>query len=173
MNLHVVAYPELSESDNEWIQAYRKEYNSLYHVIAPHFTLVFSLQDMTFDAFANEVRKQAKAFAPVHFCLRCAVVNKDAFSDNYDVFLVPDEGHGEIVRLHDKLYSGAFAAHHRMDISYIPHISIANSTDVHTMKTIADEWNKKDFAIKGIIAALDIINYENRIITTLERVALK
>ena len=172
MNLHVVAYPTLTPADYDLIQSYRSRYNSLYRVIEPHFTLVFSVPDIDIKPFVAEIRAQAGHFGAIPFCLRCAVINKDSFSNHYDAFLVPDEGFGRIVKLHDRLYSGLLSPHHRLDISYIPHISIANSTDAQAVKSIVDDWNANGRDIPGTIAALDVVNYENRKITTLERIDL-
>jgi hypothetical protein len=129
---------------------------------------------MVLQDFTAEVRKQLSSTGAIRFFLRCAVINKDAFSDNYDAFLVPDEGFSDIVKLHDRLYAGLLAPHHRLDISYIPHVSIANATDPHFIKKIVDEWNDAVFAIAGSIASLDIINYdrERRLITTVEKIDL-
>jgi hypothetical protein len=173
MNLHVVAYPELSPADYELLQQSRKSYNSLYTVIEPHFTIVFSVTDMPLADFAREVKKQISYTTVIQFCCRCTVINKDSFSDNYDAFLVPDEGFSQISKLHDKLYCGKLSHHHRLDISYVPHISIGNSTDRNAVKKIVNKWNEKDFAISGIISSLDIINYENRVITTIEKIQLR
>ncbi len=172
MNLHVVAYPELAPADYELIQSFRKEHNSLYTVIGPHFTIVFSVPDMPAADFISEVKKQVGSTPPIRFCIRCAAINKDSFSNNYDAFLVPDEGFGRIFKLHDKLYSDKLLPYHRLDISYIPHISIANSTDPIPIKKIVDRLNEKDLAITGLISSLDIINYENRVITTIEKIKL-
>ena len=173
MNLHVIAYPEFAPADFQKIQLFRKDYNSLYNIIASHFTIVFSIPDIPGSDFISEVKKQVDEVSIINFNLRCAVINKDSFSNNYDAFLVPDEGFGRITKLHDKLYSDKFSVHHRLDISYIPHISIANSSDAKKIKNIVDEWNKDDFEIKGTIASLDVINYENRVITTIEKINLK
>ncbi len=172
MNLHVIAYPELAPADHDRIQQCRKEHNSLYTVIAPHFTVVFSVPDMSMSDFVGEIKKQVDGVTAIPFCLRCAVINKDSFSNNYDAFLVPDEGFGRMSKLHDRLYSGKLSTYHRLDISYIPHISIANSVDASAIKNIVDEWNRREFAISGTISALDIINYENRVITTVEKIEL-
>ena len=172
MNLHVVAYPELANADLEVIQECRRAHNSLYNVIGPHFTIVFSVTDMSAADFIAEIKKQAANTTAIRCCMRCATINNDAFSNNYDAFLVPDEGFSQVTKLHDKLYSGKIAHHHRLDISYIPHLSIANSPDPKVIKKIVDRWNEKEFAIEGIISSLDIINYENRIITTIEKVVL-
>lgn len=172
MNLHVVAYPELAPVDYEKIQLVRQAHNSLFGVIEPHFTIVFSVPDMDVGVFIEEIKKQVGQTPAIPFCLRCAVITKDSFSNNYDAFLVPDEGFSRILKLHDKLYSDKLSHHHRLDISYIPHISIAYSNDVHTIKNIVDQWNEHESAIHGRISALDIINYENRVVTTVDRVGL-
>lgn len=173
MNLHVIAYPELAVADYETIQSFRRDYNSLYTVIEPHFTIVFAVANMTPTDFTEEVRQRVKDIDAIPFCLRCAAINKDAFSNNYDAFLVPDEGFSRISRLHDRLYSKKLLAHHRLDIPYIPHISIGNSPDAQAIKRIVDQWNEKDFAICGKIAALDIIKYERRVVATLTRISLR
>lgn len=172
MNLHVIAYPQLAASDYEMIQSCRRNHNSLFEVIAPHFTIVFSVPDMPAADFIAEIKKQADHIPAIQFCIRCAVINKDSFSNNYDAFLVPDEGFSQIVKLHDKLYSNKLSRYHLLDISYLPHISIANSPEVLAIKKIADQWNEKEFAINGAISSLDIINYENRVITTIEKIHL-
>ena len=172
MNLHVVAYPELSTTDRELIQAVRKDHNTLYNVIKPHFTIVFSVPHMSSLDFIAEIKKQIGNTGIIPVTIRCAIINKDSFSDYFDAFLVPDEGFSQVLGLHDKLYSGLLARYHRVDISYIPHMSIANSKDVYAIKKIADEWNKKNLVIQGTISSLDIINYENRTITTIEKIQL-
>jgi hypothetical protein len=173
MNLHVIAYPELERTDYEMIQSCRREHNSLYNIIGPHFTIVFAVADMPAADFITEIKKQAANLSAINFSLRCATINKDSFSNNYDAFLVPDEGFSHVSKLHDRLYSDKLAHHHRLDISYIPHISIANSTDPKVIKKLVDEWNEKEFSIKGIMSSLDIINYENRVITTVESILLE
>ena len=174
MNLHVVAYPDLPAADVERIQLCRRDHNSLYPVIGAHFTIVFSVPDMALSDFTAEIKKQISGISAIRFCLRSAVINKDAFSDYYDAFLVPDEGFSSIVKLHDRLYAGMLAPHHRLDISYIPHISIANATDPHFIKQIVNDWNAEELAISGSISSLDIVNYDRdeRIITTVEKIPL-
>src|ERR1041384_3572542 len=105
MNLQVVAYPELLRAALEMIQACRRENNTLYNIIGAHFTIVFSVPDMPLEDFTAEVKKQTAGAKAIDFCLRSVIINKDAFSDNFDAFLVPDEGFSSIVKLHDKLYS--------------------------------------------------------------------
>ncbi len=173
MRLYVVAYPELEAGDLELIQECRKDNDRLYGSIAPHFTFVFLVDDMAVGDFVAEVKQQLRGAAPISFVLRCATINKDAFSEYYFAFLIPDEGHSHIKKLHDKLYSGALDHHHRLDIDYIPHIEIANSLDKMAIKRLVDEWNTNDLAIKGRISAIDIISYEHKVLETVEQIVLK
>ncbi|MBK7851688.1 MAG: hypothetical protein IPJ66_11265 [Bacteroidetes bacterium] len=93
--------------------------------------------------------------------LRSVVINKDAFSNQYHVFLVPDEGLSSLIKLYEIFYSDTFKENHRFDIDFIPHLGIENSTDKDSVKTWVDEWNSKDFSVKGQISALTIVHYED------------
>lgn len=42
MALLVLAYPELSKNDYDWIQDFRRKHDELYYkIVEPHFTIVF------------------------------------------------------------------------------------------------------------------------------------
>jgi hypothetical protein len=173
MALLVLAYPELSKSDFEKIQNYRKDHDELhYRVIEPHFTFVFPVFDITQNDFIKEVEARAQNVAAFDFTIRCATVSKDAFSDYFHSFLVPDQGYSNVVKLHDKLYSEKFLRNLRLDIDYIPHIGIGNSKDKFFCKKMADEWNSSDFLIEGRISNLSIVNYENNVVSHLKRLDL-
>ena len=169
----VLAYPELVDSDLNDIQRYRELHDELYFkVVDPHFTLVFPVFDIAEETFIKEVKNITKGQVKFNFYLRCATISKDAFNDSYHTFLVPDEGYSHFVRLHDRLYSGAFMDNLRLDINYIPHVAIGNSNDKSLCKKMVDEWNEKDFAIRGSISALTIIRYEAGIVTNLVEIEL-
>jgi hypothetical protein len=165
MRHYVITYPEISESDHRVIQDHRKLHDYLYPVIDPHFTLVFGTEMSTED-FVAEAEKQSLNQAPVNFSLRCAVVNKDSFSESYFTFLVPDEGFSGIVKLHDKFYADELFGFLRLDIDYIPHIEIAKSADKLVCKKLADAWNETGRSIHGRISTLEIVTFENMILQT-------
>jgi hypothetical protein len=170
--LHVIAYPELGDTDLQKIQACRKDNDRLYKDIAPHFTFVFAVQDFSESDFVAEVKKQLTGTKAFSFTIRCAAINKDSFSDYYFAFLVPDEGYSNMVKLHDRLYDDRLFHHRRLDIDYIPHIEIANAPDKMQIKSIVDEWNSIDLEIKGCVSEIEIVNYENRVLTTIEKIKL-
>jgi len=117
MSLLAISYPELEESDFNWIQLYRKENDDLYYkVVDPHFTLIFPTTNIDEDQFIEEIENKSKNVHQIEFEIRCATINKDAFSDYYYEFLVPDKGYSDIVKLHDKLYSGILSKCLRLDM---------------------------------------------------------
>ena len=169
----VIAYPELSGSDRDRLQEYRSTRDPLYYrLVEPHFTLVFPIPDGDPTAFSSEVRARLGDAGPIDFALRCALINRDAFSNMYHVFLVPDEGFSELVKLHDRLYAGRFRPHHRFDIDFIPHIGVANDPDPEVCKRWTDEWNAEPLEIRGSIKALTLIEYDGIAIRELERIPL-
>jgi 2'-5' RNA ligase len=173
MALLVLAYPEMSAVDYGRIQAFRKRHDGLYyHAVELHITLVFPTFDWEAELFVAETAKQLSGFRPFDFCLRCAVLNKDAFNDYYHTFLVPDEGYSRVVKLHDKLYADKLFPHRALHVDFVPHIGIGNSRDPHRCLEMIDSWNKDEFSIRGRIAALDVVRYEDDTVQTIQRLAL-
>ena len=172
MALIVIAYPEIANSDYERIQEFRRLNDELYyHVVEPHFTFVFPV-DWEPEAFIAEIAKQIKGIQPFDFCIRCATLNRDAFIDYYHAFLVPDEGYSHIVKLYNKLASDKLFPHRVLEVGFIPHMGIGNSKDPLRCLEMVEEWNKEEFAIPGHIEMLDVANYENDAVQTLQRLAL-
>lgn len=173
MRVAAVAYPELNEADSDSIENYRRLNDALYDVVRTHFTLVFPVSGISVTDFINEVTRQLAGVKSFDFCLRCATISKDSFNDNYLIFLVPDEGYSNLVKFHDRLYCDKLADHLLLDLDYIPHIRIGDFIDKTQCKRMVDEWNERDFSIRGSISAVDIVSYENDIVTTIRKVQLK
>lgn len=170
----VLAYPKLSTEHFDRIQSYRKDNDELfYKVVRPHFTIVFPVVDIPKEEFISEIKDKSVNLAKFDFIIRCATINKDAFSNYFHTFLVPDEGYSRIVKLHDTLYADKLKNNLLLELDFIPHISIGNSMDKYACKKMADEWNETDFTISGSITHLTIVNYENGIVTELEDIELK
>lgn len=173
MALLVVAYPKLSSEDSEFIQNYRKENDKRYYdVVNPHITLVFSINDVSEDQFIAEVEKQSKGVDKFEAVFRVATINQDDGRKFFHEFLVPDEGYSNIVKLHDKLYSGVFKKFWRYDIDYIPHIGIGNSDNVKESKDRVDELNQGKIEIACTVDAIDVIKYENDKVETIKSLDL-
>ncbi|MDX1332803.1 MAG: 2'-5' RNA ligase family protein [Robiginitalea sp.] len=173
MALGVLAYPEWNPEDYARIQDFRKGHDELYYrVVEPHFAFIFPMEGIPPGAFLEEAEKQSRGFGPIAFEIRCATINKDAFLPYYHLLLVPEKGHSKVIRLHDRLYSGLFRPHLRLDIDFIPHVGIANSKDAEQVKQWVDTWNQKEFCIRGRIATLTVIEYRDGILKDLRTLPL-
>lgn len=170
MSFLVIAYPQLDQNNFDQIQDVRKAYDRHYSIVHPHFTLVFPVEGMPDEEFCAEISRQAGDFTTFSFVMRCATIHKDELSDDFHVFLVPDEGYSQLVKMHDRLYSDRLSPYHRLDIDYIPHMGIANTKDSLICKGLVETWNQKDFEIRGIIDSIDIIQYDGHQIERIETI---
>ncbi len=157
----VLAFPKLSRIDYEWIQSVRKKYdNRYYNIVEPHFTIVFPVFNIDESQLENHIKKVCSLFTPIQFSIRTSTVVKDSFSDFTDVFLVPDEGNSQIIKLHDKLYTDILSKELRLDIAFIPHIGIGASRNLEESKIISENLNNQNILIEGTINELDLIEYD-------------
>lgn len=59
----VLAYPELSAEDKNWIDNFRKNHDPLFYgIVEPHFTLVFPTVGIKQDDFVNEIKEKSKKY---------------------------------------------------------------------------------------------------------------
>lgn len=173
MALAVVNYPTLSDEDYEWIQAVRKEHDRLYYdVIDPHISLVFPIDDVEASMLIDHVLECAGSTSPFEVVFRCAILGDPDFEGHAHAFLVPDEGFSHIVRLHDRLYTGALVDFLRVDIPFLPHLGIANTPKHEDCKAIVDELNEKRFEIRGRVGDVDVIEYDGTAIQPIRHISL-
>ena len=160
MSYFVLAFPKITEDDLAWIQSIRQQQDPQYALVDPHFTLVFGV-DVDEAQLQTHVQECIQPFAQFKFVLRCAIVVKDSFSPNCQVFLLPDEGLSDLVKVHDRLYTAVLEPFLRLDIAYIPQITIAASPDAQKMKQLADELNQQSFCIAGKIEEVSLVQFKD------------
>lgn len=174
MALVVLGYPSLDAADFRYIQAFRADHDPLFRIVAPHFTLVFPVEDLPEDMFVGHVRRIAKQQPPIEFVLRSVKVylphpgEKDA-----PIFLIPDEGYGALLQLHNRLYSGPIASSARHDMAFIPHITIGRKRDQAAAHRAVAEFGPQGFAMPGTLARLTVARYANGLVTNLVEVLLQ
>jgi 2'-5' RNA ligase len=156
-----------------WIQDIRQQEDELsFSAIDPHFTLVFPIIEIDRATLVSHVKQSIQGIQPFEFTIRCAVLCNDSFSKYTHVFLVPDEGYSNIVKLHDRLYTGVITNELRLDVPFIPHIGIANSLDPPHCKQLVDRLNSQQFEIRGRIDGLEIISSQADIVEMIESINL-
>jgi 2'-5' RNA ligase len=163
----VIAYANLTDADMTAVQAVRARHDPQFHILAPHFTLVFPMEAHQFD-IAGEVESAAKSIAPFRFTLDSVRAAPDPFSGGGHVFLVPEHGAAHINALHARLYSGALSWAHRSDIPYVPHITVGAHPDFHRCEEIAHQVRATHKDMLGWVAALTIVEVGTGNVTPVE-----
>ena len=173
MALIVVNYLSLSDEDLAWVQAIRRAHDRLFfNLIEPHLPLVFPTEAVSEEALIAHVRQHVAEVAPFELVFRCVVLGDPDYRDHAHAFLVPDEGFSDVVRLHDRLYTGLLRSELRLDLPFLPHVGVANTREPEACKAIVDAINEEDFEIRVQVDALDVIGYDGTRVWEIERIAL-
>lgn len=166
MSLLVLAYPEFSRENLSWIQRIRKIYDQNYDLAGPHVTLVFETDDVSEDNFISHVEQVISGNNKnIEILLRSATMSYGHITKSWFAFLVPSVGNGALNRLHHKLYTGILADERQWKIPFIPHVTVGHFDDLEPCKELVDRLNEERFNIPGTISKIDIVRYEEDIIT--------
>jgi 2'-5' RNA ligase len=159
---YILAFPDLTEADRAMIDRFRNQYDLPFKdIVAPHFTLVFGVNDADRGDLSRHAERIAKDTHPIEFECRYAMLGADDANDNAHVFLVPDKGFSAISLLHDQLYTGLLSENLRLDLEYIPHITIGTMADRGQAKMLCDQLNMKPHSIAGSIRDLSLVELRN------------
>ena len=163
--LYTLAYPTLAPAAREFIDRIRNEHDLPYRdVVKPHFTMVFSCDQVEEKNYQLHVRDVSKNAAPIAFHCRYAMLGADDEAPLAYVFLVPDDGFSGLSLLHDRLYTGLLASKLRLDLEFIPHITIATLEDRAFAKSLCDRLNDDGLSIAGSVDSLTVAALEaNRV----------
>jgi hypothetical protein len=151
--LQVVAKPEFGKADLEYLIQLRA---SRAHTLGPPtFTLVFPGAESLTDVFKH-VEATGANTPRIRFCLRSAMMVPEEKMGWFHIFLVPDEGFGAIIRLHDRLHVGPLACCLRPDKPYIPHVTVATTKQFDIARQTMASLNAKGLAITGRIDEIEL-----------------
>jgi len=166
--LYTLAYPVLSSADRQRIEAFRREHDPHFSAIGAHFTMVFGCNAVAEDTYKAHVEAISRCAQPIRFSCRYVMQSADDEEERVHLFLVPDEGYSLLSRLHDDLYRGPLAACLRLDIPFVPHITIASFSDRLAAKRMCDTLNAQGVAIDGIVDALTVATMEEQKVRKLQ-----
>jgi len=169
-SLEVIARPHFDKADLAWLTDIRSRRAGSRG--PPYFTLVFGGVEMEAAAFTQAVRDRAKDVHPIRFRLRSALVVPETVVRRFHVFLIPDEGFGAILKLHDALHTGPLQAALRQDSPYLPHITVATTATYAAAREVAQSLNRRDLDIPGRIDALQIERRAGEVVKPLAEVVL-
>ncbi len=160
MHYVVLAYPDVSRSDYEWIQSIRKQHDKQFTMVEPHFTIVFPTTKLSESEILEHVKSIRFTLKPLDFTLAKAIVEENVYPKYFQVHLVAAEPIAEIIKLHDLLYVGALASELRTDVPYVPHITIASSEAKDVMQKLADKINSKDINISSKVNKITVSSFD-------------
>jgi 2'-5' RNA ligase len=167
-SLFTLAYPVLSAADGAMIRAFRVEHDRpKVHKVEPHFTIAFGTTEVGDDDYLEHVRKIAAASRSIRFHCRRAIPGGNERGDTSYIFLVPDEGNGALSLLHDRLYSGRLASL-RINLPYVPHMTIGRCSERQEAKELCDELNARTLSIAGSVEALTVVLMADEMIQNLQ-----
>ncbi len=158
MKFYVAAFPDLG-SHAKWIEEFRGRHDRVAKFVAPHITLVFPTSSLPQEQLRTEVLKLCKQVDPFRVTLRSAMVMPENLitEKRAHIFLVPDEGLGKILRLHDHLYSELLKTELRLDIPFVPHLTVGSGIELFDAKKLADHLNAKNFEITFNLDKISIV----------------
>lgn len=160
--LYTLAYPEVSGTDAAFIEAFRREHDLPYRdVVTAHFTMVFGCGDVPESDYLTHVKSLASISSPIPFSCKYAMLGGDHQDDTAYVFLVPDEGYSKISLLHDHLYTGILEPYLKLEVPFVPHITVGTMKDRRAAKLLCDELNRKGIRIDGSLRSLTVGALEN------------
>ncbi len=113
----LVHFPNI---DTRRINQLRRKYDPQVELIEPHITFMFPIPEvMSTDYLVHHLESVLSCWKslPIHF------QGLQISSDNH-LFLLLKEGHTNVVRLHDEIYTGILADYRREDVLYVPHLTL-------------------------------------------------
>jgi 2'-5' RNA ligase len=171
MNIAVVAYPMMDDTDLHWISTFRRKHDPQSVRIGVHFTLVFPIEGSPSE-LAPEIAVVARSTDPIVFAIRRTEIVFDTLENRSLVFLVPDEGALEITTLHNRLYAGVLRPHLRADLTFVPHLTIGAAAESTAAQRTATELDLGSRVIRGRIEHIALVNVGVPIVQTVATYAL-
>jgi 2'-5' RNA ligase len=158
MSLVVLGRPAMAPADRAWIDALRARHRgSIFEAaLGAHVTLVFPTDATDPTTATSHLATVAAETAPIDLTFRAAMPWLDRYSDETYIYLVPDAGNGALIRLHDYLYSGPFAEVLRLDLAFVPHITLGRFGEAKLAKALVDDLNAQDIAIRARLETVEL-----------------
>ncbi len=159
---YVAFFPDLSS--HRWISEFRNANDPKAELVQAHITLVNPISDFPLEKLKNEVAATVKKIRKFKAVFRSSLIMPEvdkSRSHLASIFLVPDEGFSSIIRLRYQLYEGDLNPFLRLDISFVPHITIGLSTDLQKAKKLVDAINSKPFEVVAEVDQISIVEIES------------
>ncbi len=160
--LFTLAFPSFSGEGGQLVESFRRRHDlAQSDLVAAHVTLVFGSHVADEDAYLRHVEAVVSASPPIEFASRHAMLGTDEGSAAGLVYLAFDEGHSGLSLLHDRLHRGPLAELLRLDLPYVPHITVGRSSDRAEVKRWCDTWNDARIDLRGRVDRMAVCRLQD------------
>jgi hypothetical protein len=104
--------------------------------------------------------------------LQEAMARVDTIRGGHYVSLQIEDGQTELHAIHDALYGGVLAAHRRADVPFVPHLTVAASSERSECETVASELNARSRVVRGRIESVAVIQIREPTVLTVATIPL-
>lgn len=163
MSLVVLGRPSIAAADRAWIDDLRGRHRgSIFQAsLGAHVTLVFPTDATDPTGATSHLATVAAETEPFDLTFRATMPWLDRYTGETFVYLVPDAGNAALIRLHDRLYSGPLAEALRLDLAYVPHITLGRFGEAKVAKALVDDLNAQDIDIAGRLETVELFRLED------------
>ncbi|MTI68343.1 MAG: 2'-5' RNA ligase family protein [Firmicutes bacterium] len=141
----IIIFPKLNNIEK--IEDIRRKYDPLYNCIKPHITLVFPFES---NIKTKEIKKHMKKVLSDIDKFKLKLKGITGSFDNY-LFLNIKEGNDNIIKIHDKLYTGILKKHLYKKITYFPHLTVGKFEDLNSFQKAFMEVKNMDDVFEAVI----------------------
>jgi 2'-5' RNA ligase len=113
----LVHYPAVEHGH---INRLRSKYDPQFHLIAPHITIMFPIPDSIGErSLVTHIESVLRRWEPFPIRLK-------GLQQSWDecLFLLLNVGEGDVIRLHDEIYTGLLSEYRNEVRPFIPHLTI-------------------------------------------------
>lgn len=154
--LYTVAFVQAPAEQLQWVQAIRAAHDPRASAIEPHYTLLFGLAEVPIREYLAHVAMIAGATSPIDFVCRRVELTVIEPEHRAFLYLVPDEGRSDLAALHHRLYTGPLRPFLRLDLPYLPHITIGSTLDWGLAEALCKSLNAQSPILAGQVSSLTV-----------------
>jgi 2'-5' RNA ligase len=155
-------FPEFSNLNS--INVLRAKYDPLVDLIPPHVTLVFPFEsNITTEALTEHLKQSTVGLKPFQIVVKGVTGAQKEY-----LFLNVKVGNDQIIRLHDKLYTGMLKQYLNLSLTFIPHLAVGRIKDKQKFEFALEETEDWNEIFETTVHEVVVENIDERENSTLE-----
>lgn len=134
------------------IDELRQKYDSLHNLIPPHITLVFPFRShISTEDLITHIKEAIIPIRPFELILQGITGNQNQY-----LFLNVKKGNDEMIKLHDRLYTGILEQNLNRNVSYLPHMTVGRIHNKEQFVKVIDVTKDFNYKFSTIISQISV-----------------